>query len=176
MNKINLELKHYCSDFNKVRTILKQIGAKKVIVKTQKDYFFNLPQKQEKNSGRFKLRIEKNRKTLVYYERPDFVKGKKTASTVKLYEVKDNELLDLLQKALRIKAVVEKKREVWRKSNAVFHIDAVKGVGGIFEIELQKTGKITDEDKKLFKFYQNKLTPFLGKVIKGSNADLLNKN
>lgn len=173
MNKTNLELKHYCSDFSKVRTVLKQMGAIKEVVKNQKDYFFNLP--KENASGRLKLRIEGKEKTLVYYERPDFVKAKDTTSLVKLYTIADNEFLPFFEKTLGIKAVVDKKREVWRKANTVFHIDTVKGVGGIFEIELQKKGKITDKDKKLFAEYQSKLLPFLGAVIKGSNVDLVKK-
>jgi adenylate cyclase class 2 len=173
MNKINLELKHYCYDFNKVRKVLKEIGATKEVVKNQKDYFFNLP--DSNTAGRLKLRIEGKIKTLVYYERPDFVKAKDTTSDVKLYSVTDNELLPFLEKSLGVKALVDKKREVWRKANTVFHIDNVKGVGGIFEIELQKRGKITVSDRKLFTNYQSKLLPFLGEVIKGSNVDLVIK-
>ncbi|MFA6269891.1 MAG: CYTH domain-containing protein [Candidatus Paceibacterota bacterium] len=174
MNKINLELKHYCKDFKKVRLVLKEIGAKKEVVKNQKDYFFNLSDINKEKLPRLKLRIEGKKQLLVYYERPQFVKGKDTASDVKLYEVKDNQLLSFLVKSLGVKAVVDKKREVWRKTNTVFHIDNVKGVGGIFEIELQKKGsKITEADKKIFKSYQDKLLPFLGPVIKGSNVDLV---
>jgi adenylate cyclase, class 2 len=176
MNKINLELKHYCKDFNKVRLVLKEIGAKKDVAKNQKDYFFNLSNLNESKSPRLKLRIESKKQLLVYYERPEFVKGKDTASDVKLYDVKDKQLLPFLIKSLGIKAIVDKKREVWRKTNTVFHIDNVKGVGGIFEIELQKKGiKITEADKKIFKSYQDKLLPLLGSVIKGSNVDLIKK-
>lgn len=57
-SKTNLELKHYCPDFNKIRTVLKKIGAKKFVVKKQKDYFFNLPEIKGKQSPRLKLRIE----------------------------------------------------------------------------------------------------------------------
>lgn len=173
MNKTNLELKHYCSDFSKVRMALKQLGATKEVVKNQKDYFFNLP--KENISGRLKLRIEGKKKTLVYYERPDFVKAKDTTSLVKLYSISDNEFLPFFKKTLGIKAVVDKKREVWRKANTVFHLDNVKGVGSIFEIELQKKGKINEKDKKLFAYYQKELLPYLGNVIKGSNVDLVRK-
>lgn len=175
MNKMNLELKHYCSDFNKVRIVLRQIGAQKEITKKQKDYFFELPEGKNKVSPRLKLRIEANKKTLVYYERPDFTKTKNAIADIKLYDVTDNRLLPFLEKALGVKAIVEKKREVWRKTNTVFHLDTVKKVGGIFEIELQKKGKITAEDRKIFKSYQDQLVPFLGKIIKGSNVDLVPK-
>lgn len=174
MNKTNLELKHYCNDFPKIRTILKEIGAKKIITKHQKDYFFRLPVTLKSNNQRLKLRIEGSNQSLIYYERPQFIKGKETASSVKLYSVNDHQLLPFMIKALGITAVVEKKREVWKKGNTVFHLDNVKGVGSIFEVELQKKGaKITELDRATFKSYQSKLLPFLGSVIKGSNVDLV---
>lgn len=171
IKKINLELKHFCSDFSKIRLVLKKLGAKKEIVKNQTDYYFNLPT----SKGRLKLRIEGKRLTLVYYERPNFEAAKETASKIELYNVKDRHLFPFLQKSLGVKAVVKKKREVWRKTNTVFHLDAVKSVGNIFEIELQKNGKITEKDRKIFRGYQKKLLPVLGGVIKGSNVDLVSK-
>ncbi|MBI1960918.1 MAG: class IV adenylate cyclase [Candidatus Liptonbacteria bacterium] len=173
MDGINLERKHYCPDFEKVRTVLKRIGAKKEIVKNQKDYFFELPILQNRNSARLKLRVENSRKILVYYERPDPAGVENTISDVMLYDVKDNRLLPFLDKALGIKGIVEKKREVWRKGSTIFHLDAVRGVGNIFEIELRRKGEITDKDKAIFKSYQNELMLFLGNVIKGSNVELI---
>lgn len=173
MNKTNLELKHYCPDFKPVREILKQLGVKKELVKKQKDYFFNLPVNKKQYSGRLKMRLEASKKTLIYYERPDFMKGKETAADIKLYEVKDKNLLVFLERSLGVQAIVEKSREVWRKGTTVFHLDDVKGVGMIFEIELQKYGRITTKDQALFKSYQDTLVPFLGKVIRGSNVDLV---
>lgn len=169
MNKTNLELKHFCSDFRRVREVLKELGARKDIIKNQTDYFFNIPNQK----ARLKLRIEGKKQLLVYYERSGFSKAKSAMSRVKLYDVKDNELLDFLKVTLGVKAVVRKRREVWRKANTVFHIDNVKGVGGIFEIELQKKDEIKSSDQKQFKIYQDKLLPYLGKVIKGSNVDLV---
>jgi len=169
MDKVNLELKHFCPDPDKIRKVLKEIGAKKESVKNQTDYFFELPNKK----ARLKLRIEGRKQLLIYYERPDFLKMKSTTSKVKLYEVKDRQLSTFLRNTLGIKVIVKKKREIWRKLNTVFHIDNVENVGGIFEMELQKKGGITSSDKKQFKAYQNKLSPYLGKLIKGSNADLI---
>ena len=169
MNKTNLELKYFCSSFNKIKKILNEIGAKKEVVKNQTDYFFKL----QNSKARLKLRVEGKKQLLVYYERPNFLKARSTTSKVKLYEVNDRQLLPFLSSALGIKVIVKKKREVWRKSNTVFHIDNVKGVGGIFEIELQKKDKITALDQKQFKTYQARLLPCLGRMIKGSNADLV---
>ncbi len=177
MNQNNLELKHFCSDFVPLRKALLKIGARKEVVKNQKDYFFELP-KSKTGNPRLKLRIENEIEKLIYYDRPEFKKSKETASKIKLYEVKDKELLPFLKESLGVKSTVEKKREIWRKDNTVFHLDNVKTVGKIFEIELQKNGKISKEDVKMFKNYQDILLPYLGDVIKSSNSDLIlnNKN
>jgi len=170
--KQNLELKHYCNDFKGVRKTLKKLGAVKEVVKKQKDYFFDLSQKKKRQKARLKLRIENANMSLVYYERPDFIANKDTKADIALLEA-NNATLVFLEKSLGVTGIVEKKREVWRKNNTVFHLDTVKGVGEIFEIELQKVGSLTQSDKKLFSNYQKELKPFLGKVIKGSNIDLV---
>lgn len=171
--KTNLELKHYCTDFSAIRKVLKNIGAEKVTIKNQRDYFFYLPKAKTGESPRLKLRIEKDAKTLIYYKRPKFQKGKNTVSKVKFYPVADNQLLPFLKETLGIQAVVEKKREIWKKGNTVFHLDTIKDIGNVFEIELRKTGTITQKDKEIFKNYQGQFTPYLGKIIKGSNVDLV---
>ncbi len=175
MNKTNLELKYFCSDFDGIRKILKKnIGATKESVKNQKDFFFELL-KIKTGNPRLKLRIEGKKETLIYYDRPDFKKGEETKAKIKLYEVKDKYLLPFLKESLGVKAVVEKKREIWRKDNTVFHLDDVKGVGKIFEIELQKTGNITKKDTEKFNGYQKQLLPFLDNIVRGSNVDLVKK-
>ena len=174
-SKQNLELKHYCDDFKTLRKILKDLGAKKDVVKKQKDYFFDLPQEKKKQKARLKLRIENKKMFFIYYERPDFVAGKDTSADIALLKV-GKDTLSFLIKSLGVTAIVEKKREVWRIENTVFHLDTVKGVGNIFEIELQKEGKINKKDKDLFASYQKTFSPLIGKVIRGSNIDLVLKN
>ncbi|MFA5934402.1 MAG: CYTH domain-containing protein [Candidatus Paceibacterota bacterium] len=175
MKKVNLEMKHFCDDFGKVRKVLKDIGAKKEVVKEQLDYFFNLPNIKKENNPRLKLRIEDSKKVeLIYYERPNFKKGKGSTSDVSLFQTFDKQILSVLERSLGIKVVVEKKREVWRKDNTVFYLDVIKDIGNIFEVELQKdNGIISERDKKLFEDYQKKLLPVIGKVVNGSNVDLV---
>lgn len=172
-NKLNLELKCFCKDFSKIRKVLLEIKAKKVVVKVQKDYFFNLPPK--KTNPRLKLRAEQKTRTLVYYERPDFKENKANLAKVFLFPVKDKKLLRFLTEALGIKAVVVKKRELWKKDNVVFNLDDVQGVGRIFEIEVASSEGNKDKDQKVFNNYQKKFRPYLAKLIKGSNLDLLSK-
>ena len=172
--KQNLELKHHCEDFQPVREILREIGAVKEVVKKQKDYFFDLPVVKKKSNGRMKLRVEGRKMALIYYERPDFSAGKEVVAAVSFLEA-NLQTLEFLGTSLGIIAVVEKKREVWRKDNVVFNLDDVTSIGGIFEIELQKQGKITDKDRSLFSSYQKTLLPYLGNIVKGSNVDLVIK-
>lgn len=174
-NKKNLELKHYCDNFQRVRKVLRDIGAQKEIVKKQKDYFFNLPKKAGTTHPRLKLRVEGGTQALIYYERPAFKKGVDTQSVIELLDVKDAHTLPFLKKSLGVKGIVEKTREVWRKDHTVFHLDTIKGVGTIFEVELQKHGTITQNDQNLFASYQEQLLPVLGKVVRGSNIDLVIK-
>lgn len=91
---------------------------------------------------------------LVYYQRPEFSDNKSTTANVILYAVDDKQLLPFLREVLGVQAVVEKNREIWRKNNIVFHLDQVKNIGKIFEIELQKKGKITKNDERIFQQYQ----------------------
>ena len=102
MKKTNLELKHRCSDFKSVRGVLKEMGARKERVIKQKDYFFHLSEEKRERLARLKLRIEGKEQALIYYERPDFRKGKSTTSKVVLYEVRDSALLPFLIKCSRI--------------------------------------------------------------------------
>ncbi len=171
-SKTNLELKHRCPDFGPIRKVLKELGAKKAVVKKQKDYFLNLPDITDGVRARLKVRLEGGKQTAIWYTRPDFEKSKGAVAEIKLFEIKDKKLLPYLQEILGVTTTVEKVREVWRKENTVFHLDMVKNVGKIFEVELQKKGKLTEKDRAVFEKYQGALLPYLGEVIKGSNADL----
>ena len=174
--KINLELKYFCKDFTSIRKVLCSIGAEKESIKKQKDYFFNLP--KEKNSqipARLKLRISNKKQSLIFYKRPTFSKNNATPSDVIVVPVRDKETLFLLSKALGIKVIVEKRRELWRKGNTIFHLDRVKGVGNVFEIEVWTKPKTLKQDKRNFERYKKELLPYLDKVIAGSNEDLILK-
>ena len=170
--KQNLELKHRCDDFTQIRTVLADIGARKETVKQQKDYFFHLPKERIASGARMKLRTEEGVMSLVYYERPDFTADSDTSADIALLPAGET-TLEFFKIALGILAVVEKEREVWRKDHTVFHLDNIKEVGMIFEIEVQCASKATEMDRKLFADCQSRLAPLLGEVVTGSNVDLV---
>ena len=78
---------------------------------------------------------------------------------------------DVLDAALGTRAVVRKQRELWRKGNAVFHLDTVEDVGQVFEVEV-KAVEGTDADAQVAE-YRRIFSAFLGEDIVGSNEDLV---
>jgi len=175
-SKINLELKYFCSDFRPVRALLREIGARKIHAVQQKDYFFNLPNRKSSHPRRLKLREENGRHMLVYYERPNFSARLSTKADVKVLTVLDSGLREFLSTAFGVKAVVEKKRELWRKGHTVFHLDTVKNVGKVFEIEVWTNPKTLSDDKVDFAKYRRQFLPYLGAIIRGSNANIVVKH
>lgn len=169
--KNNLELKYFCKDFEPLRQVLTNLGAHKERIVKQKDYFFNVP---VQSKGRMKLRFEDDKPdTLIYYERPDFTIESETESKILLYNVNDSNLLDFLTKSHGVLGIVEKTREVWRLDETVFHIDIISNVGNIFEIELQSTNTITQENIDMFNNYKSQVLPFLNDIVVNSNIDLV---
>lgn len=122
-----------------------------------------------------KLRIENSKQTLIYYQRANFSAITSTPSDIILLPVQDSKILSFLSKALGVRAVVEKTRELWKKENTVFHLDKVKNAGNIFEIEVWSSSKTATKDKIKFGEYKKKLLLLLDKIIKGSNEDLVLK-
>jgi len=174
--KINLELKYFCRDFNSIRKVLRSIGAKKESIKKQKDYFFNLPkEKTSKIPARLKLRVSNGEQCLIFYRRPAFSTANMTSSDVIVLRVKDKKILYFLSRALGVKVIIKKQRELWRKGNTVFYLDKINGIGNVFEMEVRTRSKTMKQDKGNFERYKEKLLPHLDKIITGSNEDLVLK-
>jgi len=173
-SKLNLELKYFCKDFGPVRRVLKGFGARKMSVRKQTDYYFNVPRDKKAHvRARLKLRAENGKQVLVFYSRPDFSSVKSTHSDIILLPVTDRRLGSFLTRALGVTAIVEKKRELWRKGNTVFHCDTIKHVGKVFEIEVWTSAQTLKRDRAAFAEYRKKLLPHLGGPVKGSNEDLV---
>jgi len=135
-----IEIKAWCSDHDSVRTILKSNNADFKGIDHQTDTYFLVP------NGRLKLRKGNIENHLIHYHRPD-IDGPKN-SLVTLYKSDpESSLKALLTKALGIKTVVTKQREIYFIDNVKFHIDIVKSLGTFIEIEA--IGKTNDDTEKL---------------------------
>ena len=170
--RLNRELKCFCPDFRPTRRILRQLGASRHSVKTQTDYFVHLPETPPgTGTKRLKMRFESGRPQLIYYyDRRDSGHG---SVDFQLFDVSDSNVKDALEAALGIKAIVKKRREVWRQDNAKFNLDAVEGVGTIFEIEVEEI-RGSAAQRQLGEYYRG-FEPYLGEQVNGSNKDLVPK-
>jgi predicted adenylyl cyclase CyaB len=132
----NVEIKARCEDPRHIRDYLLSNHAIFKGTDVQRDTYFNVP------NGMMKLRQGKIENALIHYHRSD-QKGPKS-SEVTLYPVAESNLLrSLLEKALGIKVVVEKVREIYFIENVKFHIDIVSKLGNFVEIEaISAEGKL----------------------------------
>jgi len=130
-----VELKASVENLGSFRRRLAELKAKRVGSFRQTDTYFEVPK------GRLKLRqTEGDEKAqLIYYEREDEAKPKK--SSVCIISLRDAEhFKTMLERALRIKATVEKTREIYQYEGTQIHLDNVNGLGTFIEFE-RKTPK-----------------------------------
>jgi len=125
---LNIEIKAICRNPGQVREYLQKSNAEFKGTDYQTDTYFNV------QTGRLKLREGNIENNLIFYERNDQPGAK--ASNFQLVNVTDPvRLKEVLIKSLGIKAVVDKKREIYFAGNVKFHLDEVVGLGNFAEIE-----------------------------------------
>ena len=140
MDALNIEIKAKCRNIGAIREILLAENARFVGLDHQIDTYYAVP------NGRLKLRQGNIEKALIHYQRAN-IQGPKE-SQVKFYRLpKASELSDILQNALGVLTVVDKKREIYFIENVKFHLDQVKGLGEFVEIEaIDETGRYSSDD------------------------------
>ena len=128
MSHLNVEIKARCNRPDAVRRILRQRGADFKGTDRQVDTYFRC------RSGRLKLREGNIENSLIHYDRAD-EPGPKEARVWLCRLRPDPALRELLSRALGVRTVVRKTREIYFIDNVKFHIDDVEGLGGFVEIE-----------------------------------------
>lgn len=125
----NIELKARLRDPATARLAAQAIATGAAGVEVQTDTYFHVPH------GRLKLReIAGRPAVLIAYRRPDDAAAK--ASDYRLVPMDDAEALKLaLAAALGIRAVVQKRREIFLVDNVRIHLDEVAGLGSFLEFE-----------------------------------------
>jgi adenylate cyclase, class 2 len=128
MQFINIEIKARTTQASFIREYLRKAGADYKGTDVQTDTYFKVP------SGRLKLRQGKIENNLIFYDRPN-QEGPKQSDFL-LQPVQDSEgLKNILTKALGLKVIVTKTREIYYIKNIKFHIDQLEGLGSFVEIE-----------------------------------------
>src|SRR5205814_10216766 len=152
MTYVNVEIKARCSHPDLIRNYLKEHKAEFKGTDHQTDTYFNV------NNGRLKLREGNIENNLIFYHRPDRPGAKE--SHFQLVKVADSAgLKKVLSESLGIKAVIEKKRDIYFIGNVKFHIDEVEGLGNFAEIEASNLYQNTsnEELQKQCNFYLDEL-------------------
>ena len=125
-----MELKAKVEDLDVVREKLTSLGAHYIGTFRQIDVYFDVPE------GRLKLREveDDNTAELIYYQRENIAEPKK--SDVFILKVQEPAFLKtILGKLLKIRATVEKVREIYRYQGTQIHLDRVKKLGTFLEFE-----------------------------------------
>lgn len=133
---INFEFKAHSGDIVGLEQMLLQKAPLFVGEDHQVDTYFTVP------NGRLKLREGTIENALIHYERTNTATAKQ--STVLLYQHQpDKTLKQILQTALGVKVVVDKRRKIYFIDNVKFHFDTVDQLGTFVEVEaIDKNGDI----------------------------------
>jgi len=168
MAHLNVEIKARCSNPGAIRNYLQNNNADFKGTDLQIDTYFKT------NQGRLKLREGNIENNLIYYERNNQA-GPKSSDFV-LTKVPDaTSLKESLSKAMGVKVVVSKKREIYYISNVKFHIDEVEGLGSFAEIEAGNIGNDLTKDELLnqCEFYMQQFGIKKADLIEVSYSDML---
>ncbi len=168
MSHLNVEIKARCFDLETIRCYLNAHGAILQTAVRQIDTYFQCKE------GKFKLRQDQLRTRLIHYAREITAGPKK--SWVTFYEPQDvNALREILSRALGIKVVVKKHREIYLIENVKFHLDQVENLGTFIEIEAIDYDGTIGADKLYCQceHYLDALGIQADQLIEGSYADLL---
>ncbi len=125
-----VEFKARCINHQPIKTILEERNARYVGEDHQIDTYYTVPK------GRLKLREGTIERNLIYYERLDQAGPK--LSDVLLYTVDKTTspaLKLILNNALGVKIVVDKRRHIYFIDNIKIHLDQVEGLGSFIEVE-----------------------------------------
>ncbi len=168
MSFVNVEIKARTNRSSEIRNFLLKHNAEFKGIDEQVDTYFNVP------NGRLKLRQGNIENNLIFYNRPN--KSGPKQSDFELLKVDDgNSLRSMLEKAIGIKIVVAKKREIYFIENVKFHLDSLDGLGTFVEIEASnKNNKI--ETEKLYQqceYYIKQLSIQDEDLINISYSDML---
>lgn len=166
MKILNFEFKARLRDEKRVRTVLKQVRARRVGTDHQVDTYFHVP------SGRLKVREGRIENALIYYLRSNSSRARRSDVDIMLLPPR-NSVRAILSGALGVVAAVDKRREIYFVRNVKIHLDRVRGLGKFMEVEaISRTGdlkKIRAQARSFQKLFGILRSDIVGK----SYADLV---
>ena len=167
---VNLELKAACPDLKRARSLVKQLGAKRLGLIRQTDTFFHC------SAGLLKLREMPGQPAeLIWYRRSKRRTAKKSEYHI-YYADGGADLRSVLQKAYGKDKVVRKKREVYLYQHVRIHLDRVEKLGTFIEFEAVVPGRvIRKKDRRFIAHLQKHFGIHQRDLVEGAYADLLDR-
>lgn len=162
----NLEVKIPVETIEGLNDRVRMLGAEYVGEIQQKDTYFTVAH------GRLKLReMNDSKSELIYYDRDETLGAR--WSEYQVFPVGDvRGLKTVLLKAMKIKVVVEKRRQVFLYKTARIHLDRVTGLGHFLELEVMERDR-SQEAHELLDFLLEKLSLKNAQKVRPSYSDLL---
>ena len=168
MKVLNFEFKAHLRDAAQVRATLKRLGARFLGTDRQVDTYFRVP------SGRLKIREGRIENSLIFYQRTDSARARRSTVEMMLLP-RRNSVRAILSRALGVLAVVDKRREIYFAGNVKIHLDRVRGLGTFVEVEaMTRTGDIRKVRAQAAKF-QKLFAISAADIVPLSYSDLILK-
>ena len=143
MEKLNVEFKARLENLDAVREKLRTLNPREVGTDRQRDTYF------EVREGRLKLREGDIENALIFYRRADQATARD--SHVQIASIPNAaELRAVLAAALPVRAVVEKRREIFFVGKTKIHLDRVENHGCFLEVEAPNAS----EAEFFFRFFE----------------------
>jgi predicted adenylyl cyclase CyaB len=167
MNR-NLEIKARVEDTESMRRRVEAMADSGPVVIRQVDTFFKC------SEGRLKLReVPGADAELIFYDRPDSTEPAESRYSV--ISVSDPAgLIDALSRALGVKTVVRKVRNLYHSGNTRIHLDQVEDLGDFLELEVVLSpGKTSAEGARTAQDLMKRLGIRPADLVEVAYADLL---
>lgn len=137
---VNIEIKARTTKAEAIRQYLLDHGAELRGIDEQTDIYFNVKE------GRLKLREGLIENNLIYYQRIE-TSGPKQSNVELVKTDNSAKLKSILEKAIGVKTIVRKRREIYYIANVKFHLDTLEGLGSFVEIEASNQFDPISEEK-----------------------------
>lgn len=146
MRLINFEFKARLRSESVIRAALKKQRARYVGTDHQVDTYFRV------SRGRLKIREGRIENALIYYERPDLPRARRSRIEMALL-TRRNSVKAILARVLDVLVVVDKRREIYFVGNVKIHLDRVRGLGKFVEVEaISRSGSLAKIRQQARKF------------------------
>ncbi len=163
----NIEIKTRCPDLSTVRQQLAKQGLAPATRMRQVDTYFHAPH------GRLKMReIDGREAQLIQYHRSDETAAHPSDYVIAPVSDPDR-LKEALARALGIRGVVEKTRELYLWNHTRIHLDEVMGLGCFLELETVVTDQTQADAARECRDVQAALGIVAEDLVAGSYADML---